>query len=667
MDWISGLLGRVHPALGVIRGLPLVVFLCVLALFGVFIIWYAVRWPKLWRQLKNAAHATRELKRKNPMPSKEDAAKAFADQPLKHIWSEYSETLHDLPVSSAESVQIVEIRATVPSEVFFSREALVDGRMFDEFFRHLPGILTGLGILGTFAGLLEGLAKFDPSSTARAVEGLQPLMDGVKHAFVASGIAIGCAMIVVFVSRFAMATLYQLVEELARAVDSLYLAGAGEAYLSKILKTSETQKAATLQLKDALVEDLRTMMTNLVDRQIQSYETATQSLGQRIGQDLAEIMKGPMDKISEGIESSTKGNGEQVSSMMESLLTAFMAKLEDTFGGQMRGINEQMQRSMDSMSAVQASLQTLLADIKSTNEHAASQMSGTLEDAMRKAADNQGILTDQMREFVQDFRRLVQDEQAKSQRTMDDAVSKVLGNVAQAMQNMEAMRVAAADGEVRRSEEISARTGQLVGGLSEQVDMLLRAITEQVTKTQQNIDTLGSVSTRAIEGMNQGALTMEGAARRFEGAGERMTGAFAQSIGAVEILTSTASSLQSAAGALRVGFEAYENSRRNVDAQVGALMGFIESAKTEAGVSRDLVDSMKASAEAMRLAEAESRQHLEQVNAALLNAFNEFGNQLVGAVRKTIAETDRHLSDGTGHLNGVVQEFAAAVRQMKRA
>lgn len=34
-------------------------------------------------------------------------------------------------------------------------------------------------------------------------------------------------------------------------------------------------------------------------------------------------------------------------------------------------------------------------------------MSGTLEDAMKKAADNQQLLTDQMREFVQDFRRLV--------------------------------------------------------------------------------------------------------------------------------------------------------------------------------------------------------------------------------------------------------------------
>jgi hypothetical protein len=40
---------------------------------------------------------------------------------------------------------------------------------------------------------------------------------------------------------------------------------------------------------------------------------------------------------------------------------------------------------------------------------------------------------------------------------------------------------------------------------------------------------------------------------------------------------------------------------------------------------------------------------------------------MVGQVKSTIAETDRHLANGTGHLNGVVQELAIAVQRMKRA
>jgi hypothetical protein len=57
---------------------------------------------------------------------------------------------------------------------------------------------------------------------------------------------------------------------------------------------------------------------------------------------------------------------------------------------------------------------------------------------------------------------------------------------------------------------------------------------------------------------------------------------------------------------------------------------------------------------------------LDQVNAALVKAFTDFGSALVTQVKSTIAETDRHLSQGTGHLNGVVQELANAVQRMKR-
>jgi hypothetical protein len=67
----------------------------------------------------------------------------------------------------------------MPAEVFFTRDVLVDSRMFDDFVRHLPGVLTGLGIIGTFLGLLAGLKEFNPTTSSTAVAGLQPLLEGV--------------------------------------------------------------------------------------------------------------------------------------------------------------------------------------------------------------------------------------------------------------------------------------------------------------------------------------------------------------------------------------------------------------------------------------------------------------------------------------------------------
>jgi hypothetical protein len=409
------------------------------------------------------------------------------------------------------------------------------------------------------------------------------------------------------------------------------------------------------------------MMTNLVERQITAQETTTAALGKHIGEAISTAIAEPMKRVSEAMEVTTRGNGEQVNSMLDTLLTGFMAKLEDTFGGQMRGINEQMQRSLESMTAVQSSLQSLLSDIKHTNEQAAHQMSGTLEDAMKKAADNQQLMTEQMREFVQEFRRLVTEEQAKSKQAMDEAVMKVLSEVTAAMENLEGVRKKAAAEETGRNDRLTAQTNQLVGGLTTQVETLLGAVSDQVSKTQRNIDALGDVSLRAIDGMNNGALSMGAAAQRFETAGSSVTNVLDRSKNIAESLSSVAVTLQSTSTAVQRGFEQYDSTRKTVDTQVAALMGLIEAAKKEAGVSQELVASMRASAEAMRRSEEEARAHLDQVNTALVKAFTDFGSSLVSQVKSTIAETDRHLAQGTGHLNGVVQELANAVQRMKRA
>ncbi len=666
MNWIVQVLGAINPSLGNLHGFTLATFLTVFTLSAVFVLGYLVQGIRVWRQLNGTIRGLKQLKASGEPVAKDQASAVFQGEPIRHLWEEYSDTLHDLKKASSGGVELRELRATVPAETMFTREVLVDSRLLDEFTRHLPGVLTGLGIIGTFAGLLEGLGNFNPATAATAVSGLGPLMEGVKHAFVASGVAIGCAMAVVFISRLSLAYFYSRVETLTQTLDSLYSTGAGEEYLSRLVKASERNEANTSQLKDALVEDLNKMMTNLIDRQISAHEAATAALGDRIGHGIATGIAVPMKKFGEAMEANAKGNGQQVEGMLETLLTGFMAKLEDTFGGQMRGINDQMQRSMDVMTSVQASLQSLLTDIKVTNEHASNQLSGKLEDAMKQAAENQQLLTDQMRQFVQDFRKLVTEEQSKSKQAMDDAIMKVLGDVSLGMENLENLRRNAANEESGRNAKLSDETGRLVGGLSMQVDTLLSSVVEQVNKTQQNIDALSQVSTRAIDGMNQGALTMGSAAQRFETAGNSVAEVFKASTGVADKLNTSASSLQAAASAVQKGFDQYDSTRRTVDQQVAALMGLIDSAKKEAGVSNELINNIKASAESLLRAETQSRHHLDAVNDALAVAFKKFGDELVQVLKKTITETDRHLSAGTGHLNGVVQEFASAVHRMKK-
>jgi len=125
--------------------------------------------------------------------------------------------------------------------------------------------------------------------------------------------------------------------------------------------------------------------------------------------------------------------------------------------------------------------------------------------------------------------------------------------------------------------------------------------------------------------------------------------------------------LQAAATAVRQGFEQYDRTRTTVDTNVAALTGLIESARKEAGLSKQMIADLERIVAQLRTAETQSKEYLQGVNDALTHAFENFGTQLITSVKNTMAETDRHLGGGVQQLNGVVQQIGVALARLKRA
>ncbi|MDR5803737.1 anti-phage ZorAB system protein ZorA [Caballeronia sp. LZ001] len=740
-DRLVNFLATFNPALRELSGFPLAVFCLVLLLTFLFVAGYVWKGSQVWWQLRAVIRGVRA---EGLRPEPDIVGKHFTRAPLKHLWLEYRDTLHPLRRTANGTP---ETRATLPAETYFTRDVLVDARLFDDFARHLPGILTGLGIIGTFAGLLQGLSGFDPSNPTRAVSGLTPLLTGVSHAFIASAVAICCAMGVTFLSRLTLAYLYGLVEKLNHAIDALYNTGAGEEYLARLVHASEKSEAHAAQLKDAMVEDLSRMMTNLVERQIEAQAKASVMLGEHIGQTINSTLAAPLQRMTDAMEQTSRGNGEAVNGMLESMLTSFMAKLEDTFGGQMRGANEQIERSLGAMQAVQDSMQRLLSDISRTNEHASTQVTGKLEEALAHASANQELMTTQMRDFVNEFRQLVADEHSKSRQVMDDTVGQVMARVNDTLQsladsrsqstqqeqqrneslgrrteeiisglsghqemmamqlrqfaaelgtgaakqqdlNSQAMndvvgrvlqevsasvaqlqttRDAAATQDQARNEALTRRTEEVVSNLSAQLKAMTEAVTGQITRTQANIDALQAVSIRAIDGMNNGAATMNTAANRFETAGASVTTVFEKSVAVAADLQRATSALQSASTTVTQAFQQYDRTRETVQEYVGILKGLVESAGKEAGLTQSMLTDLEAIVQTLREAERQATEYLNGVNQTLAESFEQFGNAMTNQLRQTIGETDRHLGHGVQQLTGVVQELGIALQRMKRA
>ncbi|MBF0460764.1 MAG: hypothetical protein HQL87_05150 [Magnetococcales bacterium] len=157
---------------------------------------------------------------------------------MTRLWREYAETLHRQTVTTAlDATPQVRYRSTLSAETIFSTQALVDVPMRVEFFRHLPGILTGAGIVSTFAGILLGLSAFDPSVEVQQITfQLKNLFSGITTAFIASFFAIFAAILVTIIEKFLLHWRYAQVALLQHYMDDLFRAGIEPEYLAHLVQ-----------------------------------------------------------------------------------------------------------------------------------------------------------------------------------------------------------------------------------------------------------------------------------------------------------------------------------------------------------------------------------------------------------------------------------------------
>ncbi|MBF0185721.1 MAG: hypothetical protein HQM06_15225 [Magnetococcales bacterium] len=157
---------------------------------------------------------------------------------FSRLWREYAETLHvqQLPTPEDEPQRVC-YRATLTAETVFSTQALVNVPMRVEFFRHLPGILTGAGIVSTFAGILLGLSEFNPAVDAQQITlQLKNLFSGITTAFIASFFAISTAILVTILEKFLLHWRYAQVVALQQDMDDLFRAGVEPEYLARLVE-----------------------------------------------------------------------------------------------------------------------------------------------------------------------------------------------------------------------------------------------------------------------------------------------------------------------------------------------------------------------------------------------------------------------------------------------
>lgn len=518
--------------------------LAVLAL--VFIFWFGIPALRQWLQLSRVLKALKGSKLEN-VRTPQALDMAFPEKgELAHLWREYKKTLYPMTGESNDGIATVRWASTAPGEVIWNSQLAVDQRVNAEFFKHLPGIFTGMGIIGTFFGLIEGLRTFRVSSDADVVRSsLESLMHSVGEAFWISAIAISLAIFVTLVEKFFLTTMNGKVDAIAANLDRRFQAAVAEKYLE--MTANHTEEAATQlkHLKGELLKDLRPLLQELSDKhsqtlerlatglqdrfiettqaQIEASQHNSDALGKSLSGAITTSLTGPMNDIKTAVQQASGDQSASAVKMLQDVMTSFGQKLNDLFGGQITGINELNQQTAQTMQDAVTKLNELVMALQDAGKRSSDSMAEQMAKAINEMGTRQEIITANTQALVAQLREaIIQSQQTTSEgvRTTTDEMAR---RMAEAIEKME-----------QRQDSINERTREFVDQIKALVASSQNETSAKVQLTLQTLgEQLGEMLKRFQTAQND---AIETGRKREEDASGRTQATVAGLAGSVEAL-----------------------------------------------------------------------------------------------------------------------------------
>ncbi|EFF3628334.1 TPA: anti-phage defense ZorAB system ZorA [Escherichia coli] len=720
MSWLNSVLlalTSVQPYMvpATVIGLVSFAFLC-------FIFFYLFRAVKIINSLKKYTQSINSIENNEPDDQLQHLQSLFVQPELKHAWNEFEESLHSQYELEDGEEKIVRIRATAPSASFFSEQQLVDIPLNTEFFKHLPGILTGMGIIGTFYGLMIGLNHFDPSTPEQVSSSVNNLLRDVLYAFLGSAFAIFASILVTWLEKLSIAKCYKYLEKFTAALDSLYDSGVGEEYLASLVKSSNENATQARHLKESLVTDLRDMLLHLAESQkvenerlantlSATYRESGSHFADQVSGAIENSLKSPLDKIAGAVQTASGDQSGMVQNMLQDVLTAFMAKLDTTFGQQFTNLNEMMGQTVGAIQTMQTGFATLLQDMRQVSDDSRQGSAQLIEQLLSEMKSGQQAMQAGMNEMLtslqssvakigaegegagermaRQLEKMFADSEAreKAQAEHMTAFIEAIQNSVQQGQSATMEKMAASVeslgeqlgslfGQIDKGQQqISAtqqanqqslheQTQRVMSEVDDQIKQLFDTVANQHQGTTETLRLLAEQTNRQIQDMQTGADKMRLAAERFEHAGDRVSEANHLTADVLNKAQSAGSSLSLATSELTSVVADYRNNREAVSKSIAMLELLAANTQSEQTTRNQFIADLKQHGERLQSYNREAQAFMENVSDVLGKGFEDFSEGVSRSLDKTLGKLDVEMAKASTLLAGSVEQIGESVSEL---
>ena len=442
---------------------------------------------------------------------KHNLTEYFKDTPFTHAWQMYQQTLHDSYKQIDGENQLVSTRSTVPSGYFFEQSTLVDTPLKVDFYKHLPGIITGLAIVATFSGLFIGLWSFDPAGDPANIQAsLKALLQSVMAAFIASGLAIFIAMLITWKEKAWLRECYATLEQLTTEIDKLFDADdIGEEYLDRLVHRVESTETAIKNIKDSLIDDLKPAIINglgaMADKLIAENRAiqaeSNQQMADAFGQSIQMALQQPLQQIVEVVKGVSQDQGQAVHGMLSEVLKTFTNQLQSTVGGQMQGLAEMMEQSVTTISDMRTGFVSLIRQMQTTSEESGQRLQEKMVEILGSIEERQTDMTRVIEKALSEMQHSVKgisDVGVNSTREMLSSMTSANDNVQTVFSQLVEKMGSISE---ESSQRLQEKMVEILGSIEQKQSVMTDAIQDALDAMQSSVKNISEVGVNSTERM----------------------------------------------------------------------------------------------------------------------------------------------------------------------
>ncbi|GBU09476.1 hypothetical protein AwWohl_06140 [Gammaproteobacteria bacterium] len=268
--------------------------------------WRKINW--LEKKLKYL-----NLENSNDLNDLNDSAKEKNDS-IGNIWLEFYKSLLEINENNQ-----AKLYKTADAAHFFNISSLASGLVNNRMIAAVPGFLTALGVLGTFAGLQFGLSELNLANNVSVEDmksGVAGVINGAKIAFITSVWGVLLSVLFNFIEKFLEGSLRNKISKLQNKINSIFPYLSAESQLQSIAADGK-QARESLQ---GLAEEIGGKMQESLVQVTAGMQGALESSLQNI---IAPAMSQLVDRTNEQATQSAEGNQKVFEELLTKFMTAF--------------------------------------------------------------------------------------------------------------------------------------------------------------------------------------------------------------------------------------------------------------------------------------------------------------------------------------------------------